>query len=46
MSGTAPATAPASGAGDVANESSTQKVFGVVKVSTSPILNLRNTEEL
>ncbi|KIM75025.1 hypothetical protein PILCRDRAFT_827729 [Piloderma croceum F 1598] len=31
MSGTAPATAPAGGAGDAANESSTQKVFGVVK---------------
>lgn len=45
MSGTAPATAPAGGAGDAANESSTQKVFGVVKVSTSPILNLQNTEE-
>jgi hypothetical protein len=45
MSGTAPATAPAGGAGDAANESSTQKVFGVVKVSTSSILNLQNTEE-
>jgi hypothetical protein len=45
MSGTAPATAPAGGAGDAANESSTQKVFGVIKVSTSSILNLQNTEE-
>ena len=45
MSGTAPATVPAGDAGEAGNESSTQKVFGVVKVNTSPTLNLQNTEE-
>ena len=40
MSQTAPArAAPVANAGDGANESSAQKVFGVVKVSLSPIFN-------
>lgn len=36
MSGATPARAPVAGAGDAANETPTQKVFGIVKVRSSP----------